>query len=180
LKTTLPLCLGMLLATTSLPLAAEVNLRVNPVGLLIGVLNLEADFKVGGGWTLGPTIRYHSYDDGLFDIKTFGAGIRGNYWFNSSALTQGWYFGPSLNYVTATVVEDGVFGRSEGSGSGLGLVAIFGYQWMWDSFNINLGAGPTYVSVNEVTVTDAQGNRDTYDGIKSGGLSIEFTTGWKF
>lgn len=164
------------------PAMAEVNLRVDPLGALIGAANVQLDIGVSNSWTLGPTLQYlnRSIDD--YDATAYGVGVRANYYFSRPVFTQGWYLGPSVSYVNAKVTEDdSLFGELEGTGSGLAFTLIGGYQWMWESFNINLGAGPVVTTIGDITVENSNGTyKEKTDGIDAGGLAIEFTLGWKF
>lgn len=162
---------------------ADVNVRTGPIQLLTQTWNVELDFPISSAWTLGPTLQFVDAEKDGYEVEAFGAGVRGNYYFNGSVFTQGWYFGPSLSYVKVEVVDkDSLVGDLKGSASGVGFIAMFGYQWMWESFNINLGLGPGYVSISEVELEDDSGTvEEDYDDNYSGAtLALEFTLGWKF
>jgi hypothetical protein len=169
-----------LLAIGITTVKADVNLRIDPLAPLVGMVGIELDFPISKSWTLGPQLRFLSREDSDFDVTGYGLGLRANYWFNRPVFTQGWYFGPSINFVSVNVKDDSGASTLEGDANGLGLTAIFGYQWMWDSFNINLGLGPSFVTVNKITIKDKSGNRDHYNGFSGVNLALEFTLGWKF
>ena len=159
---------------------AEVNVRVDPISPLVGTFGVEVDFPISTAWTIGPALRYINRTDGDFDVSGYGIGLRGNYWFNGSVLTQGWYFGPLLQFIGAKVEDTTDGSKLEGSASGAGVTAFFGYQWMWEQFNINLGAGPSFYSLNTIKVDDGEGNSRNYNGYNSIGIGLEFSLGWKF
>lgn len=159
---------------------AETNIRVSPLSVLVGVIDVEVDFKIADAWTLGPQLSLVSRTDGTYDVSGYKVGVRGNYWFNGAALSQGWYFGPSVSLVSINVKDSSPSSSLEGDATALGLVGIFGYQWMWESFNINLGAGPALISIDDVTITDSSGNKTKYDANGGVNLAIEFNLGWKF
>ncbi len=161
--------------------SADVNVRLDPLGPLVGSYGVDVDFPVSSSWTLGPALRYLHRKDGDFDVSGYGLGIRGNYWFNGNVFTQGWYFGPLLQYIGVSVEDKHDDYDLEGSANGAGLTAFFGYQWMWESFNINLGAGPALYTVNNVKVEDKDADeKRNYRGYSGAGLALEFTLGWKF
>lgn len=169
-------------ALTIKPASAEVNLRIDPLNTLIGTANVQLDFGIADTWTLGPSIRYidRTIDD--FETSAYGLGIRANYYFNRKVFTQGWYLGPSLGYASAKVkTDDGLGGDLEGTGTGVTAAVIAGYQWMWESFNINLGAGPAYTTIGDITVETDDGNyKEEFDGLSGVDIALEFTLGWKF
>jgi hypothetical protein len=159
---------------------ADVNVRLDPIGPLIGQYGVDVDFPISSAWTLGPSLKYLNREDGDFDVSGYSVGVRGNYWFNGEVLTQGWYFGPLLQYIGVSVEDNSDGSDLEGSANGAGLTAFFGYQWMWESFNINLGAGPALYTVNDIEVDDGDGNKEEYRGYSGVGLALEFSLGWKF
>jgi hypothetical protein len=166
-------------ALTSLGFA-EVNVKVEPLGLISGVLGVGVDIPVSSAWTLGPQLRFTNKTVSEYDVTAYSYGVRGNYWLNGAVFTQGWYIGPSFQFIGANVKDNTGINHLSGSASGVGLTGIFGYQWMWDKFNINLGAGPAYYSIGNIKVKDNQGNSENYKGYRSLGLGIEFNLGWKF
>jgi hypothetical protein len=171
----------LLLPTIAL---ADVNLRVSPLSFLVGGYYVELDVPVGGAWTLGPTLAFlNSRSDG-FDVDGFGAGIRGNYFFAGEAFKQGWYFGPAVTYTKVRVEDNfgGSIGKVEGEGSGIAFSALFGYHWFWEHFNLNLGLGPSYLTMDRIRVKNSQNNyREDYSGDYTGfGVTAEFTIGWRF
>lgn len=172
--------LAILMFAFCLTAQAEINVRVSPLGLLTGYLGAEVDIPVSSAWTLGPELKFLSTSDGDYDVTGYSLGIRGNYWFNGSVFTQGWYFGPLLQMIGVKVEDDSGTTNLKGDATGVGATGFFGYQWMWQTFNINLGAGPALYTVNKVTVKDSNGNRETYSGYSGLGLALEFTLGWKF
>ncbi len=159
---------------------ANTNIRLSPLSPLAGVIDVEVDFKISEAWSFGPQMSILSTDDGNYDVTGYKLGARANYFFNGSVFTQGWYFGPSVSIISVNVKENLATSNYEGDATGIGFVGMFGYQWMWESFNINLGGGPSFVSVNEITIKDNAGNKKKYDGFSGAGLAIEFMLGWKF
>lgn len=159
---------------------ADVNVRVDPLSALIGLFSVDVDIPISQAWTLGPTARFMDRTDGDFDVSAYGFGVRANYWFEDAVFTQGWYFGPSVQYVSVSVEDNESTTNLKGDATGVALIGIFGYQWMWESFNINLGIGPAYYSISKITAKDNQGNSDEYKGYNGAGLSLEFSLGWKF
>ena len=161
---------------------SQVNVRVDPLRTLTGVPSVDVDFAVSSAWSLGPTFSYLNKTIDDFEATAYNLGIRGNYYFNGSVFTQGWYFGPSLSYLSVKVTDKNqVFGDLEGSASGLAFTALGGYQWMWDHFNINLGLGPVFYTLGDVTVKNSDNSyKEDFSGFSGAGIALEFTLGWKF
>ncbi len=161
---------------------AQTNLRVGVIESLAGVVDVTFDFKFGNAWTFGPNLGYANKEIDTYDVKYISPGLRANYYFNGKALTQGWYLGPSVNYIDVEVSsEDDVNGELTGSATGYYSTLILGYQWMWKSFNINLGVGPTFYAVDKVKVENEDSTYDEeFSGFSGTSATFEFTFGWKF
>jgi hypothetical protein len=173
----------LLLSTLSLKTVhAQTNVRVGVIDSLAGVVDVTFDFKIGNAWTFGPQLGYANKDIDTFDVKILSPGLRANYYFNGKALTQGWFLGPSVNYIDLEVsTEDDVYGKLTGNATGFYSTLILGYQWMWKSFNINLGVGPTFYALDKVKVENEDSSYDEeFSGFSGTSASLEFTFGWKF
>jgi len=173
---------GMLSFAILAPAKADVNVRVDALSGLMGVANIQVDFGISTAWTLGPTFQYRNRTVDDYESTAYGIGIRENYYLNGNVFTQGWYLGPSVGYIRATVKrDDSVHGDIEGSASGIAATFLAGYQWMWESFNMNLGAGPVYYTIGNVKVENGDGTYDEeYKGYSGLGIALEFSLGWKF
>jgi hypothetical protein len=160
---------------------ANTNIRVGAINALAGTLDLQADFAVSKSWSVGPTLIYLSRTIDDFEAKAFGAGARGNYYFNREVFTQGWYLGPAISYIGVTVKgKDSLGGQIEASGSGVAVTLFAGYQWIWDNFNMALGAGPVYYSLGKIKVKSDNGADQTFDSYDGARFALEYTIGWKF
>lgn len=197
IKTMRALCtflvvVGLMTAFASNALAAKtqyasdsrkMNFRFSPLGLLFGYLNADLDFKVGQEWTLGPSLGYLSWNlDSLgtnYNVTAYQIGARANWYFDGTAINDGWYFGPSINFVSVKVDSNDY----SASTTGIGLTGIVGYNWMWESFNIMLGgglSGATTPGEVEVTRKSTNTKEKVSVGRSSAGLALEFTLGWAF
>ncbi len=175
------LALGLFLLLTSFASAA-VNFRFSPLAIASGTANLELDFELAKSWSLGPSISYLSHEDNDYDVTGYSIGIRGNYYFGRDVFTQGWYLGPSLHYASVEVEENTIFwGTLSGKATGFALGVMAGYQWIWESFNMMLGGGPVYYTIDSVTIESSDGTyEESYEGMDGASLALEFTLGWKF
>ncbi len=172
--------LSLVLSLATVPALAQTNIRVNPLTSLVGVHMLDVDFKLTDNATLGPTLSYINFSDDGYDVTGYSAGIRANIYLNGEVFTQGWYVAPRLQYLSLKVEDTIGLNAAEGSAGALDGGALIGYQWMWENFNINLGAGVTYIASERIKVKDDFGNEETYSGYSGVAVPIEFTVGWKF
>jgi len=162
------------------------NFRFHPLGLLIGLVGVELDFAINENWTLGPELGYWHWrensdsDPDFRNLKAVSVGARAN-WFNSGLYKDGWYVGPSANYVSVEAefydVDDSVL---TAKASGLSLSVLAGYGWFWQSFNQMLGIGATArLGDTEVEVKDSNGEKKDID-VPGAGIALEYTLGWTF
>jgi len=152
------------------------NVRVNPLGLLIGTLGAEIDIGVGESVTVGPAVSLMSLTAGTTSVNAFSFGVRANFYLGGPRFTDGWFVGPSAIYAPMTITV----GDATGSANAFAIGAVAGYQWVWDSgFNINLAGGAAYyTAAADVTLDD-----DTsiaMPGFSGVGPALEFSLGWAF
>lgn len=160
--------------------AHTMNVRMGPIALLLGVANVDLDFKLSKTMTLGPTVEYISLSAGSTSVTAYKLGVRMNFYPGGGALSEdGWYVGPSLNYVSAKATS----GTKSVELSGGALAVLGGYQWMWDSFNIMLGGGFIATSIpSTATVKDSSNGSQEEVSVSAVGTraSIEFNLGFAF
>ena len=165
-----------------------VNIRFYPINLLVGLISVDADFRLGDFWTLGPSLGFWnasvsnssgSFSD--FSVKMFRVGARAN-WHKNGVFTDGLYIGPSIDYSTIDVSSrDSNGATASAKGSILSATALIGYGWFWDSFNMLLGVGGTVgLGPSKIEVKSSSGSTTSYDSIRGGGLALEFAMGFKF
>lgn len=159
----------------------SMNLRFSPVGLLIGYLNVDFDFKLNDNWTLGPTVSYWSVSTsatGGFtqDIKLTATafGARAN-WHKNGVFTDGLYVSPIVQIISASASS----GSTTASVSTWGLQGLVGYHWFWDSFNLSLGGGFGMTGAAKAKVEEP-GRSAEVNLSRSGGLALDFMLGFTF
>ncbi len=160
--------------------AYSMNLRMDPLSLLVGIANVDMDFKLSKSITLGPTLAYLNRTVGTLKSTAYSVGIRMNFYPGGEALeSHGWYIGPSLKYVTAKAEV----GTKSAELSGGSLTTVGGYHWMWDSFNLMVGGGFVATSFpNKVTVKDSSNGTQEEVSVSAigTGATIEATLGFAF
>lgn len=167
--------------------ADHYNLRLNPIGLIAGAINGDFEFKISDEWTVGiqgAFIRAKLSPTGIFNsdynITAWGIGARADWYFNG-VFNDGFYLGPSAEYLNVNVKTSDSFGPASGNAAGLMLACILGYGWFWDNgFNIMLGGGYGGVlGASGITIQDSVGNRQAITANLSG-LTYELSFGWAF
>lgn len=177
---------GMRVAKRTIASPYNYDFRVNPVGLISGAIDANVDFKITEDWTVGPQGIYLHLNlspsetfNSNYDITAYGFGARAN-WFYNGAFKDGFYFGPSLEYLTVDLKTSDAFGPASGTASGLMASGLIGYGWFWDGFNIMLGGGyEAVLGASGITIKDSAGNQQTITANLSG-LTYELSIGWAF
>jgi outer membrane autotransporter protein len=163
------------------------NFRFGALGLLVGILDVNLDFKMNDEWTVGPTLALVNvsvdspagFNDDKIKIKGTYIGARAN-WFKNGVYTDGLYVGPSLNYQTLEATTTGSANQEiTAKGSALIASCLVGYGWFWESFNMMLGGGLSLgLGDSKIEVKDSLGNeKEVAIGT---GLAMEYTLGWTF
>jgi hypothetical protein len=162
------------------------DLRLNPIGVIGGNVSANFDFKISKHLTLGPQGLYlhvkipqSGFFNSDYDITAFGYGLRAN-WFFKGAFKDGFYLGPSLEYLTVNLKTSDAFGAATGTASGLMASCLIGYGWFWDGFNIMLAGGyGTVLGASGITIKDSVGNQEIISENLSG-FTYELSFGWAF
>lgn len=174
-------------STTGDSKAASINVRVSPLGLLIGYFNVDVDFKIGDQWTIGPTLSYWSFDTGSDSVFRTGRvesksiGARAN-WYQKGVFQDSLYFSPVLQFISATFT-----GTSRSSGASISssaslpvASALVGYHWFGKSFNTSLGAGLGFgLGTSKVKATDGTNTVES-DISRNVGFALDFMVGIVF
>ena len=158
------------------------NFRFGPVGLLVGYVGANLDFKLGdSSWTLGPEVSYWDVDIFDVDFEATWLGLRANYYIGRPALTSGWYIGPYVSYakVVTKDFDSSRGGQGRGEDKSWRFGAIGGYTWIWNSFNMMLGVGLQASTADDVRTYYPNGSF-TEDDTRAAGLTGEYTIGWVF
>jgi hypothetical protein len=164
------------------------NVKVTPIGLIIGYVNIDVDFKVSSRWSVGPTASYwHWNDAGSINgsdigLTMYAVGVRGN-WYKQGTYRTGFYISPLIQYLSATATARSNNTDISATASTSVFSSIFGYHWFWDSFNLALGGGPSLeLGKANVTINDGNSTTTTSDYARQNTLGLvgEFMLGWTF
>lgn len=166
----------------------SINARISPLGLLIGYINADVDFKLGDQWTLGPTFSYWGFDmtssaftGDKLRVESKSIGARAN-WYKNGVFKDSLFFSPIFQYVSASAI-----GTSRSSGSTVSasasvpvLSGLVGYHWFGQTLNMSLGAGLGFgLGSSKVKATDGTTTVES-DISRSVGLALDFMIGIVF
>lgn len=124
----------LLFSLNTLAQAADINVRTNPVYVLIGAVNVDVDIGLGSRWTAGPTLTIDAV------LENAMVGMRINR-YRQSRDANGWYTGLDVRYSPNGLMNGGEL---------YSVRVLEHYQWQWDNFNLALGIGPDLRREDEV------------------------------
>lgn len=162
------------------------DFRVNPL-IVLGAVNGNLDVRLNENLTVGLQGAYLQAklnSTGIFNsdlnITAYGIGARAN-WFFSGAFQDGFYLGPSLEYLSVSIKTSTAAGPASGTASGQLASCLIGYGWFWPGgLNIMLGGGYAGVlGASGITIKDSVGNQQTITANLSG-LTYELSLGYAF
>lgn len=131
-------------------------IKVNPIGLLVGVGNAGYEFKTNDAQS--ATISGLYFD--ILDITGYGAGAEYRFYFGGEAL-NGWHAGPSLGFFA---LED----NANNSASVFAIGGEVGHQWVFGSgFLVDVFAGAGVVT-----------GGDNLSGLNSANFSFGVSLGY--
>ena len=149
---------------------AQVDVTINPIGLLFGDLNVGFDFVLSDNLSVEGTIGIATGSDDLVDAesKYFGLPITvfGKYYFNPNNGADKFYVDAWLRFVNRSYKWEGDNASSyvDYSQTRVGIGFGIGYKIVSDGnfvFDIGLGAGRALV--DNTKYDDGAGNQTTVD-----------------
>jgi hypothetical protein len=160
-----------------------INLKVNPVTLLLGFVVADLDFGLSERLTFGPSVAYWNLSVDSAKFKTLGYGAKFNYYLNGPRFTDSFYLQGGYSYLSKFKIESG--GSSLEYKQASSASALLGYQWVFSSgFNICLGIGTAYGFGGNATGDSVVVGGDTISlkdlNLKGLSSSGEASIGWAF
>ena len=165
------------------------NVRIAPLGALLGWYNIDAEMAVTDQFAIGPTVTILNLDPEVdsntdkvkLDVSQQKFGVRGTY-YPRGVFQTGWYVTPMVQYykvdVKGTSTTTGT--RATADNSGVVFTGLVGYHWFWDNFNLNLGAGYDFTTTGKTKVKFSDGRPDEEINTGGAGLSLDFMIGIAF
>jgi hypothetical protein len=147
--------LGALFLAAVNQASAQVDLKINPIGLLFSNLNVAAEFGVadnigieataGFGWN-----KFNLDDDAEFRSTLIRGGVNARYYFNPSKGIDRFYGGIYTRYAGGKLTAEDETTREDATSTRLSVGFIFGYKVVARNehllFDFGLGAGRAIIS----------------------------------
>ncbi|MEL6924212.1 MAG: DUF3575 domain-containing protein, partial [Bacteroidota bacterium] len=149
---------------------AQIDVTINPVGLLFGDFNVGADFAISEKFSTEATIGANfgssnlSLDDTEFKYRGIPITVFGKYYFNPRTAADKFYADAWVRFVSRSyTVEDSGSNISDYSQTRLGIGFGIGYKVVSDGgfvFDIGFGAGR---ALSDNTTFSGDGDQVTVD-----------------
>ena len=143
---------------------AQVDLTINPIGLLFGDFSIGADFALSNNFSIEPQIGFGTNKVSSVKGTNLGVNVLGKYYFNPKNgadrfyadaflrfVNRNWNYDESSTFVDFTTTRVGL-----GFGLGYKVVSRGGFV-----FDIGFGAGRAFVDNNKYE--DSNGNQEDID-----------------
>lgn len=155
------------------------NVRFSPVGLLIGLIGVDVDYKLTDKVVVGPSLLSWNLTISDASISASGFGVQGAY-YPDTVFVDGFYLGGLLgtSSFSGSITEAGKKSTASVSGTSLGVKG--GYHWFWESFNLNLGLVFSSSHSNSMTLKDSSGAVTKEINIPSSSSGLDFNFGFTF
>lgn len=156
---------------------AEINVKVNPIYFLAGGADVDVEYVLDDGKTIGARAFYWGVEDFLVDDLTVNAyGITGSYYPSGEAY-KGLFWAGELSYFDVDIIDNANFA----SGNGALATVKLGYSFRRGSFNMGYAIGASYYTAGTLIEFnldgEAVGENDSFDGLRPHG---DLTIGWIF
>ncbi|MEZ4984160.1 MAG: DUF3575 domain-containing protein [Saprospiraceae bacterium] len=144
---------------------AQIDVTVNPIGLLFGDLSVGADFVLSDVFSVEGTIGYGGGKDDFTSLKWSNVPVTvvGKYYFNPDDGADKFYADAFLRFIGRSYKADGTTSYAEYSQTRLGIGVGIGYKAVSRGgvvFDIGFGVGRALV---DNTKFEAEGDEFTVD-----------------
>lgn len=169
------------------------DIRFNPLGLLIGMYDVEANVKVVDNVSVGPMFTYWNFDSTskVTTFKLYRYGARANWHlsgvFANGVYLSGYYLRENLSVSESAVEWNNTTStyqsvRYTGTATANDFGTLIGYQWNWDAVNFNFGVGRKFSQTGSISVNSSAGNSKSVATSNStnGSFTMDFSLGYAF
>ncbi len=152
------LFLALFLCSFAYTSRAQVDVQINPIGLLFSSVDLSAEIPVSPDFGIEGVVGYDfqnfKFDDVKYKNNAFSTRVIGKYYFNpGEASIKGFNVGAYLRYSTGTAsVSDEDSNSGDVINTKLGLGVYTGYKWVSKRnvvFELGLGMGRKLIRTYE-------------------------------
>lgn len=161
---------------------AQVDVTLNPIGLLFGDLSVGADFILSDEFSVEGTIGIGGGSDDFSSLKwtNIPIGVVGKYYFNPDDGADKFYADAFLRFISRSYKADGDTNYSEYSQTRFGLGVGIGYKSVSRSgivFDIGFGVGRALIDNTKFESDGDEYNVDWPDIMFQGKLGIGYRFG---
>ncbi len=169
---------ALVFALFTIPSFAQVDVSVNPIGLLFGDIGISGDFAISEDISVDGQINYTSRSFLSSTVTGFSPTVMGKYYFDPNNGADKWYAGVFTGIRTLGW-EDTSLGEIDFFSFGLGFAG--GFKWVADSgflVDINAGYGRAFIA----NFKDSDGNEADVSGFPFGNSIFQgkLGVGWRF
>ncbi|WP_282779427.1 hypothetical protein [Phaeodactylibacter xiamenensis] len=157
---------------------AQVDVMVNPIGLLFGNLSASADFMLKDNFSVEGQIGVGFGDDGAFDYFNLPITAYGKYYFNPDDGADKFYASAFLRFINRSWDGNDNAFVSEYSQTRVGLGFGVGYKVVGNSgivFDLGFGIGRAFI--DNVSIDDETNVVDWPEIMFTGKLAIGYRFG---
>lgn len=143
---------------------AQIDVSVNPVGLLFGDFSVGADFALSENFSIEPQIGFGSNKIGDTKGTNIGVNAVAKYYFNPNRGADRFYGDVFLRYINRNWNYEDNSGFADATSTRIGLGFGIGYKVVSSGgfvFDIGLGAGRALVDSNKYE--DSTGIQEDFD-----------------
>lgn len=157
-----------LFALFAIRVQAQVDVTINPIGLLFGGINVGADFALSEEFSIEANIGYNADDDNVLSADARYTGIPvqavAKYYFGPEKGADKFYGDVFLRYVNRSYKYEDNSNNADFNQARFGFGIGAGYKVVSKKnivFDIGFGVGR--VLVDNTTYKDSQGNQESFD-----------------
>lgn len=169
-------CFGAFLTKSN----AQVDVTINPIGILFGNMNVGADFGITENISLEASVGYFSRKSGGYKFTAFPLIATGKYYFNPDKGCDKFYADVFLKYFTWNFKDKDNSGLDEYSQTRFGGGFGIGYKIVSQKgFVFDIGGGIGRAIVDKVKYEDGSNNVDEVDVVNVMG-NFKLGIGYRF
>ena len=161
---------------------AQIDVTINPIGLLFGGINVGADFALSEEFSIEANVGYNAAKDEDRSQKYTGVPIQavGKYYFNPDDGADKFYAAAFVRYVNRSYTADGSSSFADltqsrlGAGFGVGFKSVSRKNIVFD-FGVNVGR----IIADNTKYSDSDGTRENVS-IPWAIFTVKLGVGYRF
>ncbi len=162
-----------------------VNLRINPLGLVVRLISADLEFKLSSHFALGTSLGYMNFSKAPSNLTAYAAALRSTFSYPNKVNEDSFYFALAGGWTRIKLEVDVSQNLGEGAVGTATTASWFvgslvGYHWFFRSgFNVYLGGGFSYYNLPSSLRLDV-GTLSELPGFRGFMPAGEFSLGYVF